>query len=284
LKALRFTRERSTVRTLLKRLFALFWITFVILVVAGAIALTSVRVILANAEGYREEVVGWIGRQLQQPVTVSGLDARMQGLQPTLLLENVRLLDSRGEPTSLQFRELRVGIDLWKSLLRQRVTLGLLTVVGAEISVRRDRQGKLQVEGLALKLDRPVNTAAPADTGGAGEWLLSQSRLLIRDSIIRWQDEGRDEPPLRTRAGVISWMAWSCCRRGWGGPSAWRQTFPAAAVRFTIGAEASISTGWEYDWDRCWRCSGRNGLPVVSATVVSANWIWSCGGGGKEAV
>ena len=197
MKALRFTRERSTVRTLLKRLFALFWITFVILVVAGAIALTSVRVILANAEGYREEVVGWIGRQLQQPVTVSGLDARMQGLQPTLLLENVRLLDSRGEPTSLQFRELRVGIDLWRSLLRQRVTLGLLTVVGAEISVRRDRQGKLQVEGLALKLDRPVNTAAPADTGGAGEWLLSQSHLLIRDSIIRWQDEGRDEPPMR---------------------------------------------------------------------------------------
>ena len=184
-------------RRLLKRLFALFWIAFVFLLVAGAITLTSVRVMLANAEGYREEVVSWLSGQLQQPVTVTGLDARLQGLQPTLLLENVRLLDPQGKRTPLQFRELRVGIDLWNSLLRQQVTLGLLTAVGAELSVRRDPQGKIHVEGLALEFNRSADVATPADAGLAEEWLLSQSHLLIRDSTIHWRDDTRERRELR---------------------------------------------------------------------------------------
>ncbi len=184
-------------RILFKRLFALLWITFVVLLVVGAIALTSVRVMLANAEGYREEVIGWLSEQLRQPVTVTGLDARMQGLQPTLLLENVHLLDPEGERTPLQFREFQVGIDLWSTLLRRRVTLGLLTMMGAELSVRRDPQGRLHIEGLEWRLRQPSGPEAAEDGALAEEWLLSQSHLLIRDSTIHWHDEMRGDRNLR---------------------------------------------------------------------------------------
>ncbi len=184
-------------KSLLKRLFALFWITFVLIVVVGAIVLTSARAFLASAETYQADIIDWLSEQLQQPVEVTSIDARMIGMQPTLLLENVRLLDPEGEKAPLQFEELRVGIDPWNSLLRRRITLGLLTVVGAELSVRRDPRGKVHVEGLALELNRSGGTVAATGADLAQEWLLSQSHLLIRDSTVHWRDEMHGDRDLR---------------------------------------------------------------------------------------
>ncbi len=185
----------SLLRTLVKRLLALFWVGFVVLVIVGAISLTTARVVFSNAEEYREQVTSWLSERLQQPVKVKALDAEMQGLQPTLLFKNVRLLDQQGEQTLLQFQEFRVGIDLWKSLWHRKIMLGLFTVVGADLSIKRNPEGVVSIKGLALT--RPFEQAAPADTAAAGKWIFSQPHLVIRDSTIYWLDQRRDEQLLR---------------------------------------------------------------------------------------
>ncbi len=180
---------------LLKRLFALFWAGFALLIIVGAVSLTVARVVLSSAEEYREQVTSWLSSQLQQPVDVRFLDARMQGLQPTLLLGDVRLLDQQGEYPLLQFKELRVGIDLWSSLWQGKVILGLLTVAGANFSIQRSQDGLISVKGLLLSRFR--DDSEPIDTAAVGEWIFSQPRLVIRDSTIYWQDRLHDEYPLR---------------------------------------------------------------------------------------
>ncbi len=184
----------NLLRVLLKRLLALFWVGFVVLVIVSAISLTTARIMFSNAEEYRDQIGVWLSEYLQQPVKVKSLDAEMQGLQPTLLLKNVRLLDQQGELTLLQFREFRVGIDLWRSLWQRKIMLGLLTVVGADLSIQRSQSGRISIKGLVLgQADRVV----PADTAAAGRWIFSQPHLVIRDSTIYWQDQRHNEQFLR---------------------------------------------------------------------------------------
>lgn len=185
----------SLLRVLVKRLFALFWVSFVVLVIIGAISLTTARVMFSNAEEYRDQVASWLSERLQQPVKVKALDAEMQGLQPTLLFKNVRLLDPQGKQTLLQFREFRVGIDLWNSLWQRKIMLGLFTVVGADLSIKRSQQGVISVKGLVLT--GAANQEAPANPTAAGNWIFSQPHLVIRDSTVYWLDQGRDEQILR---------------------------------------------------------------------------------------
>ncbi len=185
----------SLLRTLIKRLLALFWVSFVVLVIVGAISLTAARVVFSNAEEYREQVTSWLSERLQQPVKVKALDAEMQGLQPTLLFKNVQLLDQQGKQTLLQFQEFRVGIDLWKSLWHRKIMLGLFTVVGADLSIKRNPEGVVGIKGLALT--RPADQAESADTAAAGKWIFSQPHLIIRDSTVYWLDQRQDEQLLR---------------------------------------------------------------------------------------
>ncbi|HFC53021.1 MAG TPA: hypothetical protein ENJ43_01145, partial [Gammaproteobacteria bacterium] len=180
---------------LLKRLLALCWIGLVVLLLSGAVVLSAARLALPHAKEYRHEITTWLSGYLGQPVQVGSLDARMRGLQPTLLLEEVRLLDRKGGRTLLQCRELRVGIDLWRSLLQRQVVLGVLTVVGADLSVQRDHTGRIAVEGLLLAQEG--QTTAEQDPSAAGSWLFSQASLEIRDSTIYWRDQRIDAPPRR---------------------------------------------------------------------------------------
>ncbi len=190
---------------LLKRLLALLWMGLVVLLIVAAVSLATARVMFSYAGDYRTEVTAWLSDYLGQPVRVDALDARMQGLQPTLLLKGVRLLDRSGSETLLQSRELRVGIDLWRTLLERRVMLGLLTVVGADLSVLRDAGGRISVAGLLLA-QRSGAAAAP-DPAAAGSWLFSQARLEIRDSTLYWLDQRGDARPRRfdiARIGLLN--------------------------------------------------------------------------------
>ena len=182
----------NLLRILVKRLFVLFWAGLVVLIIVSAISLTAARVVFSNATEYRDEVVAWLSEQLQQPVSVKNLDARMQGFQPTLLFRDVRLLDQQGKETLLNFREFRVGIDLWSSLRQRQIMLGLLTVVGADLSIMRDQDGRISVKGMALATD-----TAATDSTAVENWIFSQPHLTILDSTIYWLDQLHDGRTLR---------------------------------------------------------------------------------------
>jgi uncharacterized protein YhdP len=77
----------------------------------------------------------------------------------------------------------------WTSLPTLELRFQTLLVDGADLSVRRDAQGIWYVAGFELGTQS-------AGQQNSSDWLLHQSRIVIRNGRITWQDELRGAPPL----------------------------------------------------------------------------------------
>ncbi len=155
------------------------WLAFAALVLALRYA------VLPKVADYRAEIEQAASRAVGQPVRIGRIEARWQGLNPDLILDDVVIADRQGAPA---FSLARVeGVLSWQSLVRLRPTLSLLAFDGPVLHVRRELDGKLTVAGMASE-----GESDPA----FAEWVLEQKRIRIRDATIVWEDRLRQAPPL----------------------------------------------------------------------------------------
>ena len=149
-------------------------------------ALLGLRyIVLPQIADYRGAVERAASRAVGQPVSIGRLEARWQGLNPDLVLENVVVADHQGVAA---FSLARVeGVLSWSSLWRMRPTLALLAFDGPVLHVRREANGRISFAGL--------DTEGESDPAFA-EWVLEQARIRIHDATIVWEDRLRQAPPL----------------------------------------------------------------------------------------
>ncbi len=169
--------------SLLRRLRRALWFATAGLAILAAVLLTLTRLLLPGLEGYRTQVETMASAALGQPVHIRTLTARLRMLSPVAVLEEVELLDVTGSQPVARFREAQVGFDLLASLRELRPVISTLTVVGADLTLVRQVDGSLQVQGLAQ--GRGDETG---DVVGMGRWLLEQRRLALRESRLHWRD------------------------------------------------------------------------------------------------
>ncbi len=161
------------------------WFTTAAGVILAAVLLSLTRLLLPSLQSYRADVERKASEVIGQPVRIRTLDAHLLGLAPTVILEDVRLLNHRGTRTVAHFREARISIDVLASLRQHHAVVSELTVVGAELTLLRLRDGSLKIQGLSSGA-ATGNDAAKTD--GIGRWLLSQGRLALFDSRVHWHD------------------------------------------------------------------------------------------------
>jgi len=155
------------------------WLAFAILLLALRYA------VLPKIADYRVQIEQAATRAVGQPVSIGRIEARWQGLNPDLVLDEVVLADRQGVPA---FSLARVeGVLSWQTLWRLRPTLALLAFDGPVLHVRRETSGKLTIAGM--------DTEGESDPAFA-EWVLEQKRIRIRDATIVWDDRLRKAPPL----------------------------------------------------------------------------------------
>jgi uncharacterized protein (TIGR02099 family) len=155
------------------------WLLFAILLLVLRFA------VLPKVGEYRSAVEQAASRVVGQPVRIGRLEARWQGLNPDLVLDDVVVEDRHGVPA---FSLTRVeGVLSWQTLWRLRPTLALLAFDGPVLHVRRETSGKITVAGMATE-----DESDPA----FAEWVLEQKRIRIRDATIVWEDRLRNAPPL----------------------------------------------------------------------------------------
>ena len=173
-------------RPAVRRALRLFgWTLFIawLLIVLGVLLLRYA--ILPQIGDYKAEIEQAASRVVGQEVSIGQIAARWQGLNPDLILDDVRLLDADGEPS---FTLARVeGVLSWHSLWRGQPVLALLAFDGPVLQVRRDGEGQITVAGMLASAD---------DDSGFVDWALAQKRIRIRDATIVWDDQLRDAPPL----------------------------------------------------------------------------------------
>ena len=170
------------------RRFLLYGVTAV--VVTAAVLLSLARLFISDVHTYRYDVEQIASAFLGHPVRIDSLDARFEGLTPTLVFRGVRMLDKRGRRELAGFREARLSIAVWDSLMAERVVPARFVIEGIDLVVTRQKDGRIRLQGIDLKTLKP-RRVDPEAAAELGEWLFRRSKLAIRNSSIVWQDYRR---------------------------------------------------------------------------------------------
>ena len=172
---------------------SLNWLTRLTIVASAVMAVLTALVILVlrymllpNVEQYHDRIAASLAGSIGNPVTIGKIEGDWQGLRPHLSFTDVRILDGQHQ-TALVLPRIDGSVS-WMSLLATELRLAGLEIDRPELLIRRDAQGQVYVGGIELSQQETDNDLA--------DWLLHQSRMVIRDALIVWVDEQRDAPPL----------------------------------------------------------------------------------------
>ncbi|MDO8413769.1 MAG: YhdP family protein [Gallionellaceae bacterium] len=160
----------------------------VLLLCLGAGALLALRYwVLPDIERYHDDITASASQIIGQPVTIGKIEADWRSLRPHLIFSDVRILDKQGQ-TALALPHVD-NVLSWMTLLAGEIRLYSLEIDGPDLLVKRDAQGLLHIAGVDM-------SAQISGQSSAADWLLHQSRIVVRDARIIWQDDQRAAPPL----------------------------------------------------------------------------------------
>lgn len=168
---------------------ALSWLLTVVVVAyfAFCAAFLALRyAVLPNIDRYQPEVARVAGLMLNRPVSISGIEASWNGLNPRLRLRDLVIHDDQGN-RALVLPEVNATLSWWSVLGQLR--LYSLEVLRPDLEIERDPEGRLYVAGIRVDTDK-------ADDGRGLDWLLAQREIVIRGGAVRWIDLQRKAPEL----------------------------------------------------------------------------------------
>lgn len=162
---------------------AIEFLAWALFFTAAALVLALRFWLLPDIERHRSRIVAAVSAAVGQPVRIGGIKAGWFGLNPHILLRDVRLYDAAGrEALVLPSVENRLA---WRSLLRGEIEVHGLAIDDLRVQVRRDAEGALHVAGIKATGDARFT-----------RWVAAQDEIMLRNARIEWHDELRGAPPL----------------------------------------------------------------------------------------
>lgn len=168
-------------------------IAYLLLVVIVMTAFTSLmlRLLTPMLSEYRTDIEQWASQLIKQPISIESIDARMVGFSPQLDLAGVELLDQNRQQVISRFSGLSIHFGMLSSLISGKLTLDHIELHGLDISLTRDVEGSISVDGLGglKKGGDESKSQSERSGGGFGVWLLQQGKVSLNNSHIRWYDK-----------------------------------------------------------------------------------------------
>lgn len=161
------------------RILLFAWLLFALMVLGLRF------LVLPNVGIYHGQIEQTLSQAIGQPVSIGNIEARWQGLNPDLVLDNVVVADRQGAP-AFSLEQVETVLS-WSSLWRGKITLALLAFERPVLHVRRETNGRITVAG--------INAEGESDPAFA-QWVLDQKRIRIRNATVLWEDRLRGAPPL----------------------------------------------------------------------------------------
>jgi uncharacterized protein (TIGR02099 family) len=160
----------------------------------AALGMLAVRFwVVPHINDWRPQIEQRLSVALDAQVTIDQLSAGWSGLNPTLSVQNLRLVSAQG----LEF--LRVpdafAVIGWRSLFAWDLRLKQLEVNGIEVSAERRPDGAIVIAGQTLS-DSPSEHVRLDANVLAVRWLLDQGHIQFREARLVWHDRLREAPPL----------------------------------------------------------------------------------------
>ena len=134
---------------------------------------------------FRPQLEARATQVLGVPVRIGTIAAYSNGMVPSFELTDVQLFDAQGRE-ALRLPRVLASLSprsVWRLGFEQ------LSVERPELSIRRERDGKIRVAGLDF-------SSKGATDHDAADWFFSQMEFAIHDGSILWTDEMRAAPTL----------------------------------------------------------------------------------------
>lgn len=161
--------------------FWLIYFGFVVLVLALRYS------ILPNIEQHRPVIERLVSQGLGQAVSIGGIGASWDGINPDLTLSDVHVHDAAGRP-ALSFSRVEAILSWW-SVPSAKLKLRLLRIDEPTLNLRRDASGRFFIAGIPLSNEQ--------GDGDVSDWVLGLRRIRIQGATLVWEDELRRAPALR---------------------------------------------------------------------------------------
>lgn len=161
------------------------YLLWAIVIVVAVVVLGLRWAVLPNVENYKDDIAQRVSQAVGQKVTIGGIAASWDGMQPHLDLRQVIVHDAQNRP-ALSLDHIETSLS-WLSLPLLEPRLATLTIHQPRLTVRRDAAGTIYVAGMPM--GGPSKPQFP-------NWLLRQSQIDVVDAAVVWEDELRKTPPL----------------------------------------------------------------------------------------
>lgn len=171
--------------------FGLYVAAFVVL--TSAIAITVIRLALPGIGEYRQQTQDWISQTMNYPVKISNIEASWESWTPVLRLNQVSILDPVSNEHILNFNSVFISINIFKSLMRNEITPGSITVSDLDLTLIRQQDGSLIVSRYLAD----ASHLNESDNDSLAKWFLSQNNISVKKAHITLFDLNKiDEEPI----------------------------------------------------------------------------------------
>lgn len=126
-----------------------FWVICAALLISAAVLVQLGRSFSFVLADYRDQLAESWSQQLAMPVSIGDLSMDWSGLSPELVVGNLELETTSGEPV-LAIAEAQVEVQVLTSLLEWRLVLGHVGFRRIELGFVQDDQGQWNIPGLKL--------------------------------------------------------------------------------------------------------------------------------------
>lgn len=154
-----------------------------VLVILVALVFSSFRLVVLLVSDYADDIEHEINQLLGIPVSIQKLDADIYWLSPRLKLLDVSFYDDSGK-TFLHSDEINLSLNWLASLKSFRPELGVISLSGTDLNIKRQPNGEFLIQGFPLK-----TSDSAEDIPLEAQRFLSHSSIFISNSRLQWQDQ-----------------------------------------------------------------------------------------------
>ena len=122
-----------------------------IVVILFAIVFSLFRMVVPYITDYSENIEAEFSSLLGMQVNIGMVDADIAWLVPRLKLHEVNISDAKGNRFFLHFEEIDLSLNWIESFRNLRPELGLVSLVGLELNIKRNKKGEIIVQGFEIE-------------------------------------------------------------------------------------------------------------------------------------
>ncbi|MDR0528809.1 MAG: TIGR02099 family protein [Zoogloeaceae bacterium] len=186
----------------------LYCVVFAFCLILGAGFLAARFWVSSALPQYLPNLEAALGEALEQPVKIHAIQLNWRGLNPEIVLENVRVLadESAGFSGDAVTVERVRALFSWRSLADRALVFSRLTLDRPRLAASRGADGQWRVRGLRER-------AAEREDAPVLRWFLMQRYVRVRNAEWKIEDESAALPPLLFSGGMLDWRNHGARRR-----------------------------------------------------------------------